>query len=145
VTTAPPSRSPERRASRAGCPVCGRRALLWHATLHLPDPWGPAGAYQGCTRAHTCERVPRDWQAVSEGYALAAEAVLNEGRDTEAHQQLAALHRRQAERAAWLHDQSPPARRLAMQLWGRHDLTVPDTAAVVGAALAAPLAVQADE
>lgn len=124
---------------RAACPICGRRSRLWHAVLHLPDPWGSPGSYRGCTRAHATRLVPADWATVSEGYALAAAAVVQEVRLTGFHAQLAALHRRQAARAAWLHRQPATVRRLALQLWtSGGDLGVEETAALVSAVLAEP-------
>lgn len=123
---------------RSACPVCGRRARLWWATLRLPEPWGVAGAYRGCTIAHAVALVPRDWRAVAEGYALAGAAVAAEGRTAAWHRHQIALYRDRSARAALLHDRPATWRALALALWVGNDLDVEETAATVAAALAEP-------
>jgi hypothetical protein len=123
---------------RSACPICGRRARLWWATLRLPAPWGAAGAYRGCTIAHAVALVPRHWSTVAEGYALAAAAVAAEDRTSAWHRHQIALYRDQSARAAWLNDQPAAWRTLALALWAGNDLDVEETAAIVAAALTEP-------
>jgi hypothetical protein len=123
---------------RSACPVCGRRARLWWATLRLPAPWGAAGAYRGCTIAHAVALIPRDWLTVAEGYALAGAAVAAEGRTSAWHRHQIALYRDRSTRAAWLHDHPAAWRTLALALWAGNHLDVDKTAAIVAAAMAEP-------
>jgi hypothetical protein len=123
---------------RRACPTCGRRSYLWSAMLQLPAPWGPLGAFQGCTRAHAVALVPVRWRPVGEGFALAAAAVAAEGRTSPWHRQQIAMYRDLAARAAWLDDHPAAWRTLALTLWAGSDLDVEQTAAIVAAALAEP-------
>ena len=107
--------------------------------LRLPAPWGPLGAFQGCTRAHAVALVPVRWRLVAEGFALAAAAVAAEGRASPWHRQQIALYRSHADRAAWLDGRPAAWRALALTLWAAgDDLDLEETEAIVAAVLAEP-------
>ncbi len=126
-----------RDAVRGRCTTCGRHAQLWQASLALPRPFPPVLDLPGggCTRDHIVTAIPTTWTDVAAAYARTA----FDFRTLPADRLVRALVRRRNQLtrwAGWLHDQPPPARRLALALWTRDPhLAPPETTAVIAAVL----------